>query len=232
MRYLIAGLAGLVAIWLVTPPLTPPLYDGLTGNVAPYRYLQPPPGTGKTPPPTSGKFTDAVAGGKSVEAYVTTRESPAQAIAALGDGALRVPSGVKIIIVTIRPVRPPSPVPGILDGNVYLVGAHTPRGQAVNLAPGAAARILLRKTGAEATAVVEQFVAGSWTRRPTSNFVNANYLSAPMASLGYYALVLPNGAAAPGPDYTLFAVGAVVVLLVVGALIALRLLRRPEAVAA
>ncbi|HZU13667.1 MAG TPA: hypothetical protein VFB58_12580 [Chloroflexota bacterium] len=232
MRYLFAGLAGLALVWLVAPPLTPPLFDTVNIKVPPYRYLQPPPGVPNTPPPTSGRFTDAVSNGQTVEAYVTTTESPAQAILALGTGALNVPKGIKNVIVTIRPVRPPySLSPGLLDGNVYLLAARTPTGQPVDLVPGATARILLRKTGAEATAVIEHGVAGHWVQRPTAAFVNAGYLTTSITQLGYYALVLPSAATPQGPNKLLIIAGVVVVILVIGALLALRSLRRPPVAA-
>lgn len=228
---LAVGALLLVLAWLLAPPHAPPLYDGLTGPLPPYRYLSPPPGLGpQHHNPTSKVQVVKVSGHTSPEEFLVTRESVPQAILALAQGAVRLPSGTKEITFTIRPVKPPTPLPsGTLDGNVYLFQA-TANGRNLALNPKAGVRVSLRKTGSEAAATLEQYTGGRWVQRPTNIFVNLSYFATDAKSLGYYALVLNAGAASSSRSYVPYIlIGLIVVLLILLGLIAWRLTRSGSA---
>lgn len=222
----VAGLS-LALVWRLIPPSSPPLYDGIT-VVPPYKYVHRPPGLGpEHANPTSARQTVRVHK-TSPELYLATKESAPQALLALAQGALRIPPGVTRITFSIQPVPPPAPLaPAVLDGNVYLFQARANNGSTVTVKPGVGARIELRKTGAEANAVVEQYANGGWQRRQTLSFVNASYLATNATSLGWYALVFPNKAAASSSNslLPLVIIGIAIIVLVVIGLIALRVVR-------
>jgi hypothetical protein len=229
---LAAGALLLALVWLLAPPHSPPLYDGISGPISPYRYLNPPAGLGpQHHNPTTLQQTVTLSSSTSPEEYIYTKEATPQAILALAQGALRLPAGTRQVTFTVRPVKPPAPLPsGTLDGNVYLFSA-TANGRSLPLIPNVGARVSLRKTGSEAAATIEQYTGGQWVQRPTNIFVNLAYFSTNARSLGYYALVINPGSASSSRSYVPYIIIAIiVVLLILLGLIALRLMRSGGAV--
>lgn len=228
---LLAAAALLIGVWQVYPAASPPLYDGIILQPPPYRYLTPPKGVTQRFKPTSTSMTVAVANGKSPEEFVETQEQVPQALMVVDSNAFQIPAGVQRITFSIRPVPPPAqPADGAISGNVYLFTATGDNGVALKFNSGSVARIQLRKTVQTAHPVVEQYSNGQWQKRPSSLFVNADYLAANAKSLGYFAMVLPGarsaGASGGSSALPFIVIGAVVVALVILGLLAIRLSRR------
>ena len=218
----------LVVAWLVVPPLTPPLYDGLTTPPPAYRYLNPPSGVPHTNKrPTSGRIVMSASDVQSGGAFVNTQEPTApQARLTFDPGALALPAGTKQVILTIRPVPPPSTLPtGGIDGNVYRYAATTSSGATIPVRHGQIIRVLLRGTGAQGTPTIEQFTAGHWRARKTVHLLNTIYYLAQPTSFGDFALVIPGKAGTASNYLPLAVVGGVVVLLMIAGLLAVRLAR-------
>jgi hypothetical protein len=224
---LAAALPLLMLAWLLDPS-APPLYDSLQGPVGPYKYLNPPAGSGpQHRNPLPGITVQKVSNGRFSETLVRTPEKVPQAILELGDGAVKVPHGITSVTLSARPVPPPGPISnGDLDGNVYLFGAKGSNGESLILDPKVGGLLELRKTGKELNAHMDIYRGGSWVPLSTLTFVNANYLATDAKSFGYYALVTPRRGNAFLSHYLALLIAALVVLvLVIAALIALRISR-------
>ena len=208
----------------------PPLYDGLPLNSEPYRYLQPPPGFATTAPPPSAAqtFTSAAPSAGTTQA-LTTSEEPPQVTVIYSTGAFGIPPG-RTVTLSAAPVRPPpTPVPGLLDGNVYQVSAES-GGAPVGLAAGQTITVALRGTGRVGSPALDGLVSSGWRPLPTTHVPPSVY-AAPTGQVGDFALVVPTGSSpvaggSGGPVALVVAVSAVVVLLAG----AVALIRRRRAV--
>jgi hypothetical protein len=242
-RAMLAGGAGLAAVWLLLPASpAPPLYDGLTGPAEAYRYLNPPPGSSQTGPPGSASRQIDVAGGSSSAAFLATDEQPPQAQFLVGDGALRIPAGAHTVTLQVKPVPPP-PVPlpaglGRVDGNVYEVSATADVPGQVTVSPTATTKptIVLRgPSGAGAGRIARFDPGGRWTALASGPLGNGvqDMLAASTDSLGDFAIVLSGnpgstgGSGGGGGSFPVVAVLVPVVAVVVlaGSLVGVRLSR-------
>lgn len=227
--------AGLLLLVWSTAPQSPPLYDGITNCNGPYKYLNPPAGlSGQHRNPTSGVTAEQVKNGRFTVTTVQTKTPPTdapQALLQLGDGAVRVPPGIKTVTLTVRPVPPPSRITGgVLDGNVYLFRATGNDGRQLALNPKVGGLLQLRKTGQELSARMELYQNGKWVPQSTLSFVNACYLATDARRFGYYALIAPTHESVFLVRYLpLLIVALVILVLAITALIAIRLSRRSAA---
>lgn len=227
---LAAAVAALILVWRLVPPLTPPLYDGINLPAQPYRYLNPPKGKLSTKPPTSARQVLTI-NGKAPQVFLQTKENPPQAILAIDSNGIKLPAGISLVTISIKPVPPPAqPSSGTLDGNVYLFQATSNSGKQLSLTKSAGAQVELREPGTGGHQVVEQYVDHQWVRRNSETFVNIQYLASNISSLGYYALVTVSGAGSSSGGIPVLAiVGGIIVVLVIGIVLVLRGLRTGRA---
>jgi hypothetical protein len=121
----LAALAALLLAWMVVPPASTPLYDGIGAPDEPYRYVAPPAGAKHTQPPHVATADSDAGGGTNVHPfYVSSDEIGPQILLFISKGSLVVPTGVTGVRVTATPVAPDrSPAGATIDGNVYRVVA-------------------------------------------------------------------------------------------------------------
>jgi hypothetical protein len=220
------GAVLLALTWRASPLPSPPMYEGLTTPVQPYRYLHPPPGLGSTPPPSSVRQSLPPKQGQSPPLFPQTTESPPQAQLLAAQDSFVLPPGATAVEASIVPVDPP-PVPplgGQVQGNVYDFEV-TAGGAPLPVRPGRRVTVVLRGPSGIVNPVIERFADGAWTRFETvalGQLAGESY-TADVTGLGDFALVATPGAPAGGgsdPFVVVLAAGAV--LLTVGTLLALR----------
>jgi len=207
-RVLLAGAAMLAATWIVAAPPTPPLYDGLTGPAEAYRYLNPPPGSQGTQPPTSASNTFAVTNGANAAGFLSTSEQPPQAQFLVGQGTLALPSGSSSVTISVKPVPPPAPLAEAgkrLYGNVYEVQITADKPGAVTVKPDVTKpTIVLRGPPGSGSAVVYRYTSASasWTALHTVPLGSQtpDIVAATTDQPGWFALVL--GASLPSGSST------------------------------
>lgn len=227
---LAVGALALAAAWAFGAA-GPPVYDGLPIGTPPYRYLDPPSGTPKTPAPSSVSFT-VVLSANPAGVVVQTKEPIPQAEVSLPTQDLDVPAGVTTVQVSLAPVQPPAtpPLGGRIDGNVYQLSVVDPAGRPLFLKPtsGPSFAMELRGTGSQREPRVEEYRDGAWTVVPFHH-PSAGIFDFNPPQLGEFALVLRPGSDVFGPGL----ISALVVggaLLVVGG--GLYVLRRSRLAAA
>ncbi|MBV8527745.1 MAG: hypothetical protein JOZ75_05475 [Candidatus Dormibacteraeota bacterium] len=198
-----AGAVGLVLLWRLVPPTSPPLYDGLCTPAPPYRHL------GGSPPPLSASATYFATAFPAAE--VQTGETPPQAQVLMMAGTFSAPSTVT---VAVTPVAPPAPPPrGMLqDGNAYRVSATT-GGQELQPSPQNPVTVELLGSGSSSALVLYASSGDGWTALRTFNLGCGITFEAVAPKLGYFALFRTAGAPSSGG----FPIGIVVAIL--GALI-------------
>ncbi len=230
--------AGLLALtWRASPLPSPPMYEGLTAQAEPYRYLHPPPGLGSTPRPSGTRATRPLEGGQSPALSPATAETPPQAQLLAARGAFAVPPGATAVTATIAAVDPPPgpPIGGEVAGNVYDISL-TAAGAPLAVGPGRTVTVVLRGPAGIGGPTIERFAGGAWTRletQPLGALAGDSY-TADTGALGEFALVAPPGSSAPrsGTDIVAIVLAAGAVLLTAATLIALRRNRRTRAAAA
>src|SRR4051794_3828469 len=118
-RWLLIAAASLTAAWLVAPANVP-IYDGV-GTDAPYRYVDPPPGAAKTPPPTTARKVLRVTNGRSLADYANSGEFAPKITFYIPAGAFPLPPTAHAVRVTAPPLAPPPPLPadGRIVTNIY-----------------------------------------------------------------------------------------------------------------
>ena len=189
----IVAVAGalLLLMWLVSPPSSPPLWDGLQLPQETYRYLHPPAGTPKGKAPTTTRASIPLSHGRSQAVTISTSERPPQANLYLDDNAIDIPSGVTHVTAIIQPVDPPAPVSGgTIDGNVYLFRVTGNGGKVLGVRTGARVTIALRSTRQAGTRKIEQYVGGHWVPHGTVQSLTPHIYFASAPSLGPFAIVL------------------------------------------
>jgi len=230
---LLAAATLLALVWHVSPPVTPPLYDGLGLPPEPYRYLNPPPALkhgNKTPSSTS--LSVPVSGGESSFESAATNENPPQAQLILQPNAVRLPAGTKWIAIVVRPVPAlPAPQDGNLDGNAYRFALTSNSGTLLALGKGTTS-VALRGTGARGSPIIEQYTGGHWIRLKTGIYLGIAIYVANVKSLGDFALVLPgkatgaSGGTALNGFLPLLVIGVLIVGLTTAGLLLIRLGRQ------
>jgi hypothetical protein len=243
VRVLAAGAALIGVAWVVSPVLSPPLYDGLAGPAEAYRYLNPRPGTASTPAPGSATKDAPASGGTIAAAFVTTDEQPPQVQVLIGDGALVVPAAATKVTISLKAVPPPLPIPaalGRLDGNVYQVSVTPDTGGAVSVKPGVTPpTVVLRgPTGSGGAQIARLETGGSWQGLHTVPLgATPDMVAASTTAFGYFTLVLPAASPTPGGGggggggfpVVAVVVPAAVVVILTGVLVAVSLSRRRPA---
>jgi len=229
LLFLGGGAGLLAAVWLLLPRTTPPLYDSAPAPADPYRYLA------SNPPPAAAAKDVPVTGTNSPPFIAGTDENPPQAQILVGAGSLPLPPGATTIRVTITPVPPPpiAPPHQRVDGNVYRF-ALTANGTPVALRAGAPATIVLRGPSGGGQATMARFDGTAWTTLNTTPIGTiADTYAANVTSLGDVALITSpssggGGGGGGGSGATVaVVVGAILLVLVTGAILTIRLARRP-----
>lgn len=237
-RWLALGAAatslGALAVLHAAGGTGPPLYDGLC---VPPNYLT----LGANPGPASASATYSASDLNQTQELATAEQQAPQAQMIIASGSFTVPPGATVK-VTITPVAPPSarPVGGSIAGNVYRFAAETSTGQALDLAAGHPATIVLEAPSAGGPQLtLERFDGSSWTALKTFQSGCGTTEEAAAPALGMFALVAAgqsagstgasSGAAgsggSSGPPVALIVV-VVLVVLVALAIAAVRLSRR------
>jgi len=193
---LAAGLVGIVAVQLLGPLPTPPLYDGVV-PVEAYLWLNPPPGEhagaqGKT-------VTLPVQGGSSPLIAVATPELTPQAQIFAQPGAMILAPGTKSLTVTITPVPPDAqPTVGHLAGNVYRITIVDQSGAPVSALASAEVSVSLRDpnlTASEAT--MNRLSNGAWAPLKTDASGLGAIFNAVVTDFGDFVLIEPGESPTP-----------------------------------
>jgi len=203
--------------WLLTSQAVP-VYDGVAAPDEPYRYVRPPVGAKRTPPPISVVASTPVTGGASADGLsLSSAETGPQVALFLPAGALGAPSGT--ISVTVDPTAPADPpAGGEIDGNVYTLTLTDPAGPVALTPKAALATLYLRATTARQPGPVMEHrdAAGRpWQLLQTSRGGADVYVSS-LPAVGQYALVFLRATPTSGrggvPVLPLVLGGAVVLL--------------------
>jgi hypothetical protein len=226
-------LAGALVIglgWLAAPSPVP-VYDGLGAPDEPYRYVVPPKGATKTPPPTSIAVDTPVAnGGNSRGLSLQTGESGPQMSIFLPQYALSARSG-PIHIAVSPAAATDAPHGAAVDGNVYDFALAAPGGVAFDPVHGANATLYLRSTSQgipQPNMYFRPDGSAPWTALATTSG-GLDIRVASFKGKGQYVLALAVATKAEGggtPVLPLVLVGLVVVLVAV--VLVVRLRARPE----
>ncbi len=217
-----AAAAALVVVgWLATPdPIA--VYDGVGVPDEPYRYVMPPAGAKKTPPPSAATAQSPVEKDLNINGMsVQTAEQGAQASLFVPPAGLR--SAGTTIEVKVAPLAPrDKPSGGRIDGNVYAFTLVSPGKQVTLTAQAALATVYLRATTAAQPGPVMLYRAASarpWKPLKTSRGGQDVYVSI-FPGPGQYALGFVTASTVSGPTSEGFSaapyvVGGGFVLLVV-----------------
>jgi hypothetical protein len=122
---ILVALAALAIGWVVVPPHSVPLYDGIGFPDEPYRYVAPPAGSEHTAPATTATALSDAGDGRNLNPfYANSGETGPQVSVYVGVGVLVVPAGTGPITLTATPLAPDVQPPNARsDGNVYRITA-------------------------------------------------------------------------------------------------------------
>jgi len=196
------SLLALVAVWRWAPPQTPPLYDGVCVS-NPYEFVDPPAGAPTTVPRAARHAVD-VSQGVVPGTLVRTGELPDQASVSTDDGTVRAAGATKVTF-TIDPIHAPKTLPadGVLDSNVYRLGASADNGAKISVDPTKPATITLRAANATGQLdTVEYLNNGVWTPLATTVVSCGFAHAAAIVGFGDYALVTPRASSQATPGAT------------------------------
>ncbi|MDQ1496147.1 MAG: hypothetical protein QOG69_2630 [Actinomycetota bacterium] len=234
----LAALAALVLAWLVVPPVSTPLYDGIGAPDEPYRYVAPPAGAKHTQPPHVATADSDAAGGTNLHPfYVSSDEIGPQILMFISKGSLVVPSGVTGVRVTATPLAPDqSPAGATIDGNVYRVTATALAGTSVQgpLTFGSAgaseSTITMRATSARQPSpsfVFRATPSDTW-QRVTAVRVGNDIYRATVTHAGDYALAFfTSGAHGKSNTVTqALEIGGLALVILAAIIVVIRLSRR------
>jgi hypothetical protein len=174
--------------WVVAPRSAPPLYDGVGFPDEPYRFVQRPPGTRVTRPPTTAVATAGITDGRNGPLNADSAESAPQVTVTIPAGMLLVPAGAAPPLKLVaRPGRL-SPPPGkYLWSNVYDI-TITPSVTFTARADLVATIILRAATAQQPLPSIARFDAGRWTSLPTSP-VGQDVYAADLTGVGSFAVL-------------------------------------------
>lgn len=232
---IVAAAAALAIAWVATPHAVP-LYDGIGQPDEPYRYVSPPAGYQKTPPPTSATASSPGAGGTNTKGfYANTSEVSAQFGVFVIQKTLVGPAGTQTFKVTATPEAPAAgKTPfGTIDGNVYKVQLWADGSPTATLNDAGLSSDVysMRATSAKIPAATFLYRAtpnADWTSYPSQR-LGTDSFQAYLHGSGEYALT-PAQAKKTSSSHTLVIVILVlVVLAMVVAVVLIRLSRRPSA---
>ena len=196
-RLLALAAALLAMAWVLGPAgRTPPLYDGLGFPDQPYRYVSVPAGYSQGQGPSTASATVEVSSGDSSTYDVSSSELGPQVEVFVNAKDLHLPPGSTLAHVRATPVATATqPSDGEVWGNVYRLSVSTDTGPGTIRAGGALDSIRMRApTGPPPVAGIE-FDNGSGWRRLTASKIGNDIYSAPLAGVGEYAVVSPEGQA-------------------------------------
>jgi hypothetical protein len=216
-------------VWL-TSAQPVPLYDGIGFPDEPYRFV-PPRGAG--PAATSAQVDLKVAGGTNTGGLiVNTREAGPQASVFAPPHAFAAPGSAPIVLA-VKPVPPQPPMPaGVLESNVYALTLTSAAGSVSVVPEAQPPAITMRSVTVLPPEPVFHYRPGPtepW-REVKTRRVGRDIYNAVAPGAGEYVLIrdaAPPGKKSAGDSRgTLYAVLGVTVLLVLGVIVAVRLLSR------
>jgi hypothetical protein len=189
---ILLAVLGVGAAMLVSPLRSPPLYDGIGFPDEPYRWVQAPPGSPKTPPvtPATAKVRVGVDGVVPVLKGLSAEQGAQIAFQIEGD-SLVLPKGGTTLSASALAGRNPTTAPpdGTLVSNVYTLAVTADVPGEPTLAPGKTAIINMRSSKTtNDTIVLEKLEAGTWSQVATGR-VGSDIYAAELDSLGQFALV-------------------------------------------
>lgn len=236
-KVLAAAFLALGLAWLTAPGV--PLYDGVGFPDEPYRYVQPPPGSKPSKPPTSATGQVTAGKGASNDFFdaPSDEKGPQVEVYASAGGLTGAPD-VRSFAIRADPVAPGPAAPKIsIDGNVYrLQLTSTPPGP-VGLAPVTDqvwAWIALRATSSKPqhpVLVYRAAPADPWrmlhTEQTGNDVFAANVQGAGDYALAYIKTVTIKHASNGGVPLTVVAL-AVTLALIVLAIVGIRIARSPR----
>ena len=223
----------------LSPLARAPVLDGLPPATA-YRWVDPPPELADTNlEPTPGSFRVQLAGEGSRTAVFTTDD--AQVTLILPRGAFAAAPGQRVVDLTVEPVAPSQvadpPRPEQIRGNVYrLAAAYGPSGDPAPLAIDARVVLVYPLLSGDHGGhdVLVSRRGRTWTAVDTNDLPSIQQADGPVDVLGFIAVgarpatspsASPAVEAGGSPVATIVIVAALVVL-AVGAAVALRPRRR------
>jgi len=231
----------ILAVSLMHPPHGVPLYDGVGFPDEPYRYVHPPAGAKATPPPTSATATTETANGSNTYAfYADSAEMGPQISVFVAPRSVVVPSSVTKITFRADPMAPDrQPAGATIDGNVYRLraAAVVTGGQDAGLSATASSQVgangsivTMRATSAHQPHpdfFYRETPAAGWHEIDTVRIGNDIYRT-DLVGFGDYALAWKSnsGRSRTGGFSSSSLFIAVPVVLVAGAIIAIRRTRR------
>jgi hypothetical protein len=238
---MLVALAALAVAWVMLPPHSVPLYDGIGFPDEPYRYIAPPAGTKHTAPATAaGGSSDAAAGHNLHPFYANSAEIGPQVSVYVGPGVLVVPPGITSVGLTATPLAPDvQPVGARADGNVYRIAAIVGAGKVANGGvslrtdrQSADSTVTLRATTARQPRPSFYFRAlptDAWQSLDTAR-VGSDIYRTDLKGLGDYVLAFTTSEAGSGSgsNTTFIAIGAAggIVVVLGAVIVAIRLQRR------
>jgi hypothetical protein len=173
--------------WAVAPRPAP-LYDGVGFPDEPYRFVQRPPGTRGTKPPTTAVATAGVSAGRNGPLNADSGESAPQVSVTIPAGMLLVPAGTGPVKLVAAPEKALPPPPGrYLWSNVYDLTLTSPA--TFTARADLVATIILRAVSAQQPLPSIAWAnGGHWTLLPTSP-VGQDVYAATLTGVGRFAVL-------------------------------------------
>jgi hypothetical protein len=197
---ILLAVLGVGAVMLLRPVHSPPLYDGINFPDEPYRWVQAPPGSPKTPAvtPAKAEVRIGVDGAVPVLKGLSAEQGAQIAFQIEGD-SLVIPTGGKTLSAAAVAGPNPSVAPpdGTFVSNVYTLSVKADVPGETALKPGQTAIINMRSNKASNdTVVLEELKAGTWAQVATGR-VGTDIYAAQLDSFGQFALVRLNPGVTP-----------------------------------
>ena len=223
---LLAG-AAVLGVALVAPTAAP-LYDGIGFPDEPYRYVLRPPGDSReTRPPSSVTMTATAAYGLNNEAVVGNCEEQSPQLGFyLPRGGLATSMSPQSVEVRAVPLAPTvQPLNGVVTGNAYAITA-TSQGGPVTTTAVAVNGVVMMRSDLGTGFTFEYQPQGSSVLQPlVTQQVSGDRFQTRFAGLGTYSLArlaTPKVPAGSGLPYLPIGLGAVLVALLAGVVVAVR----------
>ena len=227
--------AALLVAWIATPGAVP-LYDGIGIPDEPYRYVNPPAGSAKTPPPSSMSFSTPAENGTNPKAfYASTKEVSAQFGVFVTKQTLQGPTTTKVLRITGTPeAAPTAKTPyGVIDGNIFKVTLWADTSPTATLSAQGKDSLVyaMRATSAKIPAVTFLFrptPSAAWVTVPNER-LGTDSFQAYLQGSGEYALTPATAKSSSSGPRTIIIVLIVVVVALAGTVVLIRLSRRKSA---
>jgi hypothetical protein len=202
----VLGLLVAAVAQLAWPLASPPLYDGVVA-VAPYVYVNPPPGQ---PGGAQGSSKHlAMIGHTAPQVVVGTPEQPAQAQIVAQEGSLKLPPTATSIEVKITPLDPQvdAGATGAAEvlGNVYRITIVDQDGHAATAPASALVSVVLRAPSDVPGAQLGLLVDNAWQLLKSEAGFGSTFVTV-ATRFGDFAVIVPGTApasAAPSPAASL-----------------------------